>query len=415
MMRRQHATTFKVLMALGVVASIAGISAPTSAQNQPEVRADTAYGCLVCHAEKRRSFTMGIHSERGMRCNDCHGGNPAALELPAAHRGQFLGNPTKLQTVEMCSACHADANQMRQYGLPADQLAEFRTSLHGQLLLQRRNFDAPTCSDCHDAHTILPPEDARSNVFPTNIPGTCARCHDDDELMARYDIPTGQLDVYRRSAHGESVFDGQNYAAPTCVGCHGSHAALPPNVVEITNVCDRCHVLIGQAFKEGPHAEAASEGAFPGCLGCHSNHGTEQSPPDSIASKCGNCHAPETRAAIVATELQEQTVRAFEELAMAEEAIDELIVGGTQVSEERFRYQNAVTNYLQMAQVHHSIDLERLDELSRQVRSNTELVRRTAEIQSEHRWEHRLFLIPVCFLTLAAVLFSWIKLRELGD
>jgi hypothetical protein len=395
---------------LGMPADVTATNSwPVAAQQQVS---DTTYGCLICHAEKRRSFTMGIHSERGIQCHDCHGGNPASFERDAAHRGRFLGRPDKLETVQLCSTCHADAGQMRQYGLPADQLAEFRTSRHGQLLLERGDNNAPTCTDCHDAHTILPPEDARSNVHPTHIAATCARCHEDETLMGGYGIPVNQFSEYRESAHGMAVFEQANFAAPTCTGCHGSHAALPPGVTEIVNVCDKCHVLIGRAFNQGPHASATREGTLPGCLGCHSNHGTERVSPDATTSLCANCHEADSRAALTGMELQEEVVYAVQELAAAESAIAEMLEAGHLVSDERFRYQTALTSFREMAQVHHSLDLDRLEALSLQLRSDTELIRATAESFAEERWEHKLLLVPVWFLTLSAVVFAWFKLRE---
>jgi len=303
---------------------------------------------------------------------------------------------------------------MRQFGLPSDQLDEFQTSRHGQLLLQAGNTDAPTCTDCHDAHTILPPEDARSNVFPTNIPGTCAHCHEDAELMAKYGLTTDQYAEYRRSAHGVGLFDKLNFASPTCMGCHGSHAALPPGVREVVNVCDQCHTLVGRAYAQGPHGVPSSDDGLPGCLGCHSNHGTETVSPEGILSVCTNCHELGSPAARVGAELQEGIVRAARDLEAAEHAIDELVLYGTQVSEERFRYQSALTSYRQMALVQHSLDLETLDDLSREVRSNSELVRARAEARAEARWEHKLFLIPVWFLALAAVALAWFKMRDIG-
>ncbi len=378
------------------------------------VAADTTYACLICHAEKRRTFTMGIHSEYGIRCHDCHGGDASSYEREQAHRGRFIGTPGKLATVELCSSCHADANMMRQYGIPAGQLAEFRTSRHGQLLLGRRDLNAPACTDCHDAHTILPPEDARSNVYPTNIPATCARCHEDARLMQTYGIPTDQFAEYRNSAHGIAVFEKSNFAAPTCMGCHGSHAALPPGVTEVVNVCDHCHVLIGRAFLQGPHSEPSRSGVLAGCLGCHSNHGTERVPPDGIASVCANCHDPGTRAGLLGMHLQESVVEAAADLASAEQAIASLTVSGKQVSDERFRYQTALTDYRQMGLALHSLDLDFLDELARSVRSNTELVRTTAEVRAERRWEHKLLLVPVWFLAISAIVFAWFKLRDLA-
>ncbi|NIN09965.1 MAG: hypothetical protein GTN62_00980 [Gemmatimonadales bacterium] len=385
----------------------------SSVLQQAAIQADTAYGCIICHADKRRAFVLGVHSERGIRCEDCHGGNPAAYETSAAHRGRFVGIPDKIATVQLCASCHSDPGQMRQYGLAADQLAEFETSRHGQLLLRQGDTDAPTCTGCHDAHTILPAEDARSNVHPTNILATCVRCHEDERLMAKYGLPTDQSERYRAGAHGIAVFEKRNFAAPTCVGCHGSHAALPPAVTEIAHVCSKCHVLLGRAFYQGPHGSPGVGGRLPGCLGCHSNHGTERIAPDRITSLCARCHGSESQAGLMGVEIQERVLRATEELSVAALAIDELVLMGRRVADERFRYQAALTEYRQIAQIQHSLDLERLEELGLRVRSNTGIIRATAEVAAETRWEHKLLLVPVWFLTLSAVAFAWFKLRDL--
>jgi predicted CXXCH cytochrome family protein len=374
---------------------------------------DTAYSCVTCHVEKRRSFRLGVHSDWGIRCDDCHGGDPEAFEIATAHRRRFRALDSKFQIVTVCTSCHSDPNRMRQYGLPADQLAEFRTSRHGQLLLEQRNTDAPTCTDCHDAHTILPPDDARSRVYPANIPSTCARCHDDAALMETYGIPTGQLARYREGAHGVAVFEKQNFAAPTCIDCHGSHAALPPKVTEVFYVCDRCHVLLGRALYGGPHAEPALRGEIAGCVGCHSNHGTEPVAPEQISSLCINCHESDSRAAAVGSEIQERVIRATEDLSAAELAIEELVRAGRPVNDTRFRYRTAYTYYQQLAQVQHSLDLAAVEDLSRRVASISRDISAQAEVAAGTRWEHKLLLVPVWFLALAAIVVAWFKLADL--
>jgi len=232
--------------------------------------------------------------------------------------------------------------------------------------------------------------------------------------MAKYDLATDQYSEYRRSAHGSALFEDQNFAAPTCTGCHGSHAALPPGVPEVVNVCDKCHALVGQAFTQGPHGVPFSEDGISGCLGCHSNHGTEAVSPTGIQSVCTNCHESGSSAASVGAELQQGVLRASQDLVAAEHAIAELERSGVQVSDERFRYKSALTSYRQMALVQHSLDLEALNDLAREVRSNSELVRSTAEVRAEERWEHKLLLVPVWFLTLAAIALAWFKLRDLS-
>ena len=398
-----------IVVMLATPHAAAAAPAPVVAQ-----QGDSIYGCVICHADKRRSFGVGVHSERGIRCHDCHGGDTEAYEIAPAHRGRFLGTPTKLETIELCSECHADPNQMRQFGLAADQLAEFRTSRHGQLLLGQRNNDAPTCTDCHNAHLILPPEDARSEVHPTNIPATCGRCHEDEALMGRYGIPADQFELYREGAHGVGVFEKHNFAAPTCIGCHGSHAALPPQVTQTADVCGHCHRLLERAFYEGPHGPPTLGGALPGCLGCHSNHGTARTEPAGIAALCASCHDVETGPGLMGLEIQEQVLRATEELELAAEAIEELELIGHEVDDARFRYQAALSEYQQIALVQHSLDLEQLEDLGLRVRSNTGIIRATAETHAEEQWEHKLLLIPVWFLALSAIALAWFKLRELG-
>lgn len=403
--------------ALLLVAAVAGTPVPSGARapgSQEAVVSDSTYGCVICHADKRRAFQQGVHAERGITCDACHGGDPSEVEVAPAHRGRFVGAPGKLETLQLCSSCHADPDQMRQFGLAADQLAEFRTSRHGQLLIARHDMDAPTCTDCHDAHLIRPSTDARSNTYPTNIPATCGHCHDDAALMGRYGLSADQFAQYREGAHGTAVFRDRNFAAPTCTGCHGSHAALPPGVAEVTDVCGRCHQTLARAFATGPHGEAAAERVERGCLGCHSNHGTERVAPSAIADLCASCHGAESGMVVLGREIQEQVVRAEEDLALATEAIEEMVAAGHPVDDERFRYAAAYTAFQQLAKVQHSLNLEELEELARQVRSNTGVIRSTAEARAEERWEHKLLLIPLWFLALSGIAFASFKLRELG-
>ena len=399
-----------------IAAALAAIAQPVRAQGTRPVlttRADgTSYGCLVCHADKRRAFVQGVHSEWGIRCHDCHGGDPVALEVEPAHAGEFVGVPDKLQTVEICSSCHADPDQMRQYGLPADQFAELRTSRHGQLL-EVGNRDAPTCSDCHDPHTTLPSTDARSATFPTNIPETCGRCHTDAEMMDPYGLGIHQLEEFRQSAHGRAIYEEGNFAAPSCIGCHGSHAALPPDVGEIANVCGRCHIDVRRALASGPHGGTEETGnVLLGCTSCHSNHGTESIDSELIAETCVRCHAEGKAALRVGEQIEEGVLRAEREMESAGEAISELGTAGRQTSDARFRYRTALTEFRQIAQVQHSLDLEQLKDLELKVSSITKGIEAVAEVAAEERWEHRLLLIPLWFFALSIAALAYFRLRR---
>ena len=377
------------------------------------VAVDTVNQCVTCHNSEREALTVGVHSEHGMRCIECHGGDPRSRALPAAHRAPFVGKPGKVGTAQLCGSCHSDPNRMRQYGLATGQLAEFKTSKHGQLLFTQGNKDAPTCTDCHGVHIIYRPDDARSNVYPTNIPGTCAHCHADDALMAKYKLPTTQFFQFRSSAHGVALFQHQNFASPTCVGCHGAHSALPPTVTEIASVCGRCHVLVAQSFAAGPHGPAAQRGKLPACLGCHTNHGTERVAADKISAACDKCHAGNSRAHQMGVDIQHTVAQATQDMEAARRAIGTLSLAGRRASDYQLRYQTALTSFLQIADAQHALDLTRLDDLARRVRSVSVDLTNAAEQSSEQHWERELVLLPVWFLAVSAVALATLTWRTI--
>jgi hypothetical protein len=148
-------------------------------------------------------------------------------------------------------------------------------------------------------------------------------------------------------------------------------------------------------------------------LGCHTNHATERVPPDRIAATCTRCHAAESPAAQRGRVIQQHVVEATRELQAAAAAIEDLVRAGRPVTDERFRYQSALTAYQQIAEVQHSLDLDRLDDLVRQVSSLSRAIRSTQETAAEQRWEHRLILIPVWFLALSAAVLAGFKLSDL--
>jgi len=394
--------------AVAPVVAMQGVAPPVLRRSEW----DTTYLCITCHAENREAFVQGVHAARGIQCADCHGGNPRADSLPAAHAGRFLGKPTKAQTVQLCASCHADPNRMRPYGLPSGEMTEFTSSRHGRLLLQAHDTSGPSCVDCHSPHLIRRPDDARSDVYPTNIPATCGRCHSDSTRMARYDIPTDQVQRFEESAHGAALAD-LNFAAPSCIGCHGSHSALPPSVTEVGTVCGNCHVGEAESFDLGPHGVATASGKLKGCLGCHSNHDTERVPPERLAATCTKCHAEGTSAHQLGMEIQGYMVAATADLQLADEGLKALALVGQQTGDARFRYQTALTAYNEAARAQHQLDTREIEDLTRRVRSISRDIEAMRATYEERRWEHKLFLGIVWFLALSVIYLSWVSLRRL--
>lgn len=233
--------------------------------------------------------------------------------------------------------------------------------------------------------------------------------------MAEYGAPADVIDRYVESAHANQLFERQNFAAPSCAGCHGAHSALPPRIFEISNVCGHCHVLVQSAFESGPHGSGGpTPGEIEGCTVCHSNHGTEKTSPDAIAATCTRCHDEGSEPARLGADIQARILHASSDMARADSAIQQLIADGRDVTDARFRYQSALTEFSQLAQVQHSLDMERLEDLTLRVGSISRDIRGAAEASAERRWEHKLFLVPVWFIALAAIFLAGLKLRNVS-
>ena len=106
---------------------------------------------------------------------------------------------------QFCGRCHSDAAFMRRFNpaLPTDQLAKYRASQHGRLLLGKNDSRAAQCVSCHGVHGIQGVKSPQSKVYPKQIPETCGSCHSNPEVMAGFTLadgspmPTDQVEKYR--------------------------------------------------------------------------------------------------------------------------------------------------------------------------------------------------------------------------
>ena len=84
---------------------------------------------------------------------------------------------------------------------------------------------APVCTDCHGEHNILAPSEPGSLVNAARVSTvTCGRCHGDERLAARYNLPLDKLPAYEDSFHGLAMRSGQQTVA-NCASCHGVHTS----------------------------------------------------------------------------------------------------------------------------------------------------------------------------------------------
>ena len=172
-------------------------------------------------------------------CNDCHGVHKI---LPASDPNSPIWKPNVGAT---CGKCHGPI------------FGQYKESVHGRAVAAGV-MQSPTCPDCHGEHAILAPLDPNSPVFVTNISRvTCARCHEDQRLMASFNIAGARVPSFEDSYHGLAAKAGSTSVA-NCASCHGVHNILPSSdprstvaKANLAATCGKCHPDAGRRFAIG--------------------------------------------------------------------------------------------------------------------------------------------------------------------
>jgi predicted CXXCH cytochrome family protein len=309
--------------------------------------AQTQNYCLECHSildppllVTPEQYAQDFHTQKGLTCASCHGGDPTTLDIEIAkgRAAGFRGKISRAQIPRMCADCHSDAAYMRGFdpSVRTDQLSQYQTSVHGQLLA-RGDTKVAVCTDCHGVHGIRPGSDTRSLVHPLNVARTCARCHSDAEHMHGYRISTTQFDDYEASVHHKALAIRGDLSAPTCSTCHGTHGAAPPGVESVEYVCSTCHVFQVQLFDTSPHKPVFSAMGLPACSTCHSNHRILPTSDEMLGageqSLCVTCHVEGDGGYQAAVEMYAMLQGLSQAIAGAREVLDRAERSGMEVSE----------------------------------------------------------------------------------
>ena len=253
-----------------------------------------------------KKLVSDVHFRRGLSCAGCHGGDPSDEDMADDIYERWPEAPERYEDrtwiPDFCASCHADSSFMRRFNpaLPTDQYAKYKESRHGQRLFGEDDSKAAQCVSCHSVHGILGPKSPRSSVYPKTVPYTCGECHADGEYMAGYvgsdgePLPTDQLEKFETSVHGRALLDRGDLGAPACNDCHGNHAAMPPEISNVSQVCRTCHAGNGELFDGSKHKLAFERNGWPECERCHGNHSIDDT-DDSMLSEASNplcyeCH-----------------------------------------------------------------------------------------------------------------------------
>ena len=349
-MRRLSRNTLCAVLLAAPVAVAATLAAEKKAPSKPAAEnkapakpAEPENQCILCHGDsdlwegdRRRLYVTvkdlagDIHWQKGLRCQNCHGGNARAADIKEAPHAEedgfrslrsirkdtqskdYAKPPEPAKAVELCGNCHANIDFMRHYNPSprVDQLREYWTSGHGQRLKANPgDLNVATCVSCHDLphgngqnpgkHGVRPVADLASPVYRTHVAETCAKCHADEKLMAGREYrkrPLGhdQYAEWRKSVHAEALLKKGDLSAPTCNNCHGNHGALPPQVGSVANACGTCHGKVASLFADTVMKHQFEKLELPGCAACHGKHDVIKPTDEMLGMEdgtfCAKCH-----------------------------------------------------------------------------------------------------------------------------
>ena len=374
--------------------------------------------CISCHQELggtqeqiTTDWSESVHAQQGVGCVSCHGGDPTQADAAAAMSPEtgYLGPLPKDRIPGLCGSCHSWVDLMRPFGLPTDQLDQYWQSQHGQALLDG-DPNVATCFDCHDGHRVLKTGDPASDVYPTNEPAMCARCHSEDSLMATYGIPADQYDLYQESVHGVALLEEQNLRAPSCSVCHGKHGATPPGFEQVANVCGQCHAATQDYYKQGAHRSGMTGEAAPRCVTCHGMHevmpATRELFVGTEEGRCGGCHPPGSEAGAQVEAMHGALTEADEAFEEADAVISSATEQRLIMAEQEELLQRAYTPLVESRALQHTVDQEQVEAkaeesltLSRQAQASAE----EALAELDTRRVGMIVALVVIFITIMAL------------
>ncbi len=296
------------------VADIAHAQPPSGSQLPAEEN-----GCALCHGESKlwqdenlrlyvapASLAEDVHTLGGVSCHDCHGGDPATLDIPKAHAttveagSGLLPFRTLTQGIkETCATCHQEQTLLLRKSVHAHAERE-KEGESGRLL---------SCSKCHGEkmHGMLSVKDRRSPVALDHQVRLCGSCHDTD------------LTSYTATIHGRGLFESGLVISATCASCHGAHGIFYAaderstlHSARVTETCGKCHENIGERLAASVHGQVHGPGLEPtsllpgekwkrnpSCSDCHPGHRLLKASSSEyraeISNRCGNCHPHLTR------------------------------------------------------------------------------------------------------------------------
>lgn len=266
--------------------------------------------CAGCHEVPVKEYLATAHAKARAKgnsvaasCGGCHGTHDIRKSSDPGARTHFA------RVDDTCGTCHGNEEVIKKANLPGGNVAsQYLDSIHGRKTHSAGPdaAKAPSCAGCHGAHKILSKSDEASRVNRENIAAMCGSCH--MQVLSRFNgsqhgkmrqagnsaaptcidchsahsirqhaTPQWQVDVikecggchqdfiksYRDTYHGQVTQLGYTRVA-TCNSCHGAHEVLPASdprsMIAPENrvaTCRACHAGANANFAAyKPHGNA---------------------------------------------------------------------------------------------------------------------------------------------------------------
>ena len=377
--------------------------------------APTDNSCVSCHSDMWEEMKGSVHSQHGITCNQCHGGDPTQKDkdLAKAPATGYIGVPDKKQIAQICGNCHANIETMNSYGIRTDQLARYKTSTHGKKILIDGDTKVAVCSDCHGYHDVLPIADPNSPAYPLNVPKTCNHCHGNEKLMTPYGKPADIFDKYKNSVHGKALFEKKDLGVATCISCHGNHGAVPPGVKNVGAACGKCHINEHQNFLEIVHAKITDQEKFHQCIACHGNHDIAPVSLNLYTQACSKCHEPQSHAFQQGQKIWKLFNQAKTDLKETQDLIKQAGIDGLFVDEEMAILEETKTKVFEMGPLQHTLSYEKINALDTQIENNVRKIQSEIHGKRENLKWRKWALWPLWIFILIMSWALWKRYKQL--
>lgn len=246
--------------------------------------------CQGCHRKADAALALSVHgaagSEKGARCQDCHGAHDVR---PVKDRQSSVN---KKNVAKTCAKCHDNPLFFAELDPGNKQVVgQYAESIHGKKLLDKGMLKSPSCTDCHGGgHDVQEVKDAKSGAQKAAVMAMCDSCH------------SGITKTFSGSAHGKALAKGDENA-PTCASCHSAHAVSEKALafrLGSDRQCGSCHEERFGAHLETYHGRAHALGGakVATCFDCHGSHDVlpSKDPASMVSAErkldtCRSCHA----------------------------------------------------------------------------------------------------------------------------